>query len=136
MKNMDDNIEIRNPCSERRSFCANCRNEFMSVRPSIKGFVVSKHFIRDLKNEEEANSIVKDVLDCSHLEFTELHKFEENVNGNLIFRAKKGSMHIIYGVDRTMKIIFLRAIKNFTEYKRFLDDKKEIKKMIERSSGL
>jgi mRNA-degrading endonuclease RelE of RelBE toxin-antitoxin system len=135
MKNMEDNMEIRNPCSERRSFCVNCRSEFMLVRPSIKKFVISKHFVRDLKSQEKVNSIVRDVLDCSHLEFTELHKFEENMNGNLVFRAKKGDTHIVYCVDRTkMKIIFLRAIKNFTEYKRFLDNKKEIKKMIERSS--
>jgi hypothetical protein len=31
-----------------------------------------------------------------------------------------------------MKIIFLRAIKNFTEYKKFLDNRQGIKKMIER----
>jgi mRNA-degrading endonuclease RelE of RelBE toxin-antitoxin system len=136
MKNIDGNMEIGNPCSERKSFCVNCRSEFMLVRPSITGFVVSKHFVRDLKSQEKVNSIVRDVLDCSHLEFTELHKFEENINGNLLFRAKKGDTHIVYCVDRTMKIIFLRAIRSFTEYKRFLDNKKEIVKMIKRSSGL
>ncbi len=84
-----------------------------------------------MKNEEEAKSIIQKVLACSHLEFTELHKFEENVNGNLVFRAKKDGTHIVYCVDRTMQIVFLRAIRNFTEYKKFLDDRKQIKKMVE-----
>jgi len=106
----------------------------MAIRPSIKGVVVSKHFIRDLKDEEKINAIIKNILDCSHLDFNELHKFEENINGNLLFRAKKEDTHIVYCIDRTMKIIFLRAIRNFTEYKKFLEDRKEIKKMIERLS--
>jgi mRNA-degrading endonuclease RelE of RelBE toxin-antitoxin system len=89
----------------------------MQVRPYLKGVIVSKHFVKDLKNEEEAKSVIQKVLDCSHSEFTELHKFEENINGNLVFRAKKDGTHIVYCVDRTMQIVFLRAIKNFTEYK-------------------
>ena len=61
----------------------------MQVRPFLKSVIVSKHFIRDLKDEDEINSIIKSVLDCSNLEFTELHKFEENINGNLIFWGEK-----------------------------------------------
>jgi mRNA-degrading endonuclease RelE of RelBE toxin-antitoxin system len=106
----------------------------MQVRPYLKGVIVSKHFVKDFKNEEEAKSIISKVLDCSHLEFNELHKFEENINGNLIFRAKKDGTHIVYCVDKTMQIVFLRAIRNFTEYKRFLDNRKQITKMIERLS--
>ena len=102
------------------------------IRPSIKGIVVSRHFARDLKNEKEMNSIIKDILGCSDLEFTELHKFEENIDGNLVFRAKKGGIHIVYCVDKKMRIIFLRAFKNYSEYKRFLEDRKEIEKMIAR----
>jgi mRNA-degrading endonuclease RelE of RelBE toxin-antitoxin system len=102
----------------------------MTIRPSIRNVVVSKHFIRDLKDDEQMNSIINSILNCSHLEFNELHKFEENIDGNLIFRAKKESTHIVYCIDKKMRIIFLRAIKNYTEYKKFLEDKKEIKKMI------
>jgi mRNA-degrading endonuclease RelE of RelBE toxin-antitoxin system len=102
----------------------------MTVRPSIRSVAISRHFARDLKDEEKVTSIVKDVLDCSHLEFHELHKFERNVGGNLIFRAKREKLHIVYGVDKELRIIFLRAIKNFTEYKKFLMDKKEIMKLI------
>jgi len=124
------NIEISNPCAERKGFCINCNNHFMKVRPSIKTVAISRRFVRDLKDEEEANSIVGDILDCSHLEFHELHKFEKNIGGNLIFRAKKEKLHIVYGVDRKLRIIFLRAIKNFTEYKKFLMDRKEIIRLI------
>lgn len=124
------NIRIGNPCTERKSFCINCNSHFTAVRPSIESIAISRHFARDLKDEEKVASIVKEVLDCSHLEFHELHKFEKNVGGNLIFRAKKEKLHIVYGVDKNLRIIFLRAIKNFTEYKKFLMDRKEIMKMI------
>ena len=102
----------------------------MTLRPLLKEIVVSKHFKRDLKDEEKISSIIKSILDCSHMEFNELHKFEENIEGVLIFRAKKENLHIIYCIDKSMRIIFLRAIRNFDEYKRLLDDKKEIKLMI------
>ncbi len=99
----------------------------------MKSVVISKHFAKDCRTEEEAKSIIQKVLDCSDSEFAELHKFEENIDGNLIFRAKKEGTHIVYCVDKSMQIIFLRAIRNFNEYKRFLDDRKQIKKTITRS---
>jgi mRNA-degrading endonuclease RelE of RelBE toxin-antitoxin system len=129
---VDIKIRLENPCDKGKDFCINCHSHFMSVRPLIKSVVVSKHFIRDLKDEEEINSIIKGILDCSHLDFNELHKFEEHINGNMIFRAKKEHLHIIYCIDKKKRIIFLRAIKHFTEYKKFLEKKKEIKKMIVR----
>ena len=58
-------MNLENPCIEKRSFCVNCSSEFMKVRPFLKDIVVSKHFIRDLKNEEEAKSIIEKVLDNS-----------------------------------------------------------------------
>ena len=124
-------MEINNVCEERKNFCINCNSHFMSVRPLLKNIVVTKHFKRDLKDEEKINSLIKDILDCSHLEFNELHKFEENVNGNLIFRAKKENLHIVYCVDKRMNIIFLRAIRNFDDYKKFLENKKDLNKIIE-----
>ncbi len=102
----------------------------MAVRPHIKSVVVTKHFLKDLKDLEEAKSIVRDVLDCSNADFYELHKFEEHVNGSMIFRAKKEGMHIIYCVDKNMRIIFMRVFKNFKEYEKFLEDKREISKLI------
>jgi mRNA-degrading endonuclease RelE of RelBE toxin-antitoxin system len=123
-------LNLENQCSIKKGFCVNCHSEFMRVRPYLKSVVISKHFVKDCKTEEEAKSIIQKVLDCSDLEFTELHKFEENIDGNLIFRAKKEGTHIVYCVDKSMQIIFLRAIRNFNEYKRFLDDRKQIKKII------
>jgi mRNA-degrading endonuclease RelE of RelBE toxin-antitoxin system len=102
----------------------------MSIRPFIKMAVISKHFIKDLKDEDEAELIVNDVLDCANTDFHELHKFEESIDGNLIFRAKKQGVHIVYCVDKQMRIIFLRAVRNYSEYRKFLEDKKEIKKLL------
>ncbi len=105
----------------------------MKVRPSIKTVVASRRFVRDLKDQEKAKAIIKGVLACSHLEFHELHKFERNIEGKLIFRAKKEKAHIVYSVDKNKRIVFLRAIRNFGKYKRFLADKKEILRMIART---
>lgn len=124
-------ISTTNPCVEKKTLhCLNCHSHFMAIRPSIKSVVVSRHFVRDLKNKENMDSIIRDILDCSNLEFTELHKFEENIDGNLVFRAKKEGQHIVYGVDTKKRIVFLRAFRNFGEYKKFLDDKKEIVRML------
>jgi len=126
---MSAHSRIESPCQQKKAFCINCHSEFMMVRPAIKEVIVTKHFARDLKHKE-VDSIVNDILDCSNLEFIELHKFEENIDGNLIFRAKKGQTHFVYFVDKKMRIIFLRAFNNFTEYKKFLDDRKGMKRII------
>ena len=125
--------EIDNPCLERKDFCLNCSSHFRTIRPSIRGIAISRHFLRDLKDEEELKSIIEDVLDCSGLEFHELHKFERNIDGNLIFRAKKERLHIVYCVDKELRIIFLRAMRNFAQYKRFLENKREILRMLSRA---
>ncbi len=41
----------------------------MSIRPHIENVVITKHFSRDLKDRDELQSIVKDVLDCSGTNF-------------------------------------------------------------------
>jgi mRNA-degrading endonuclease RelE of RelBE toxin-antitoxin system len=102
----------------------------MAVRPHIKSVVVTKRFFKDLKDPEEAKSIVRDVLACSSIDFNELHKFEEHMSGNMIYRAKKEGMHIVYCVDKNMRMIFLRAFRNFKEYEKFLEDKKELGNLI------
>jgi mRNA-degrading endonuclease RelE of RelBE toxin-antitoxin system len=123
-------VEPKNPCSEQKDFCVNCHSHFMEVRPHIKSVAVTKRFFKDLKDLEEAKSIVRDVLECSNSDFYELHKFEEHVDGNMIFRAKKEGMHIVYCVDKNMRIIFLRVFRNFKEYEKFLENKKEIINLI------
>jgi hypothetical protein len=125
-------FDIANPCTGKKTLhCINCHSHFMAVRPLVKVIVVSRHFVRDLKNPEERDSIIRDILDCSDLGFTELHKFEENIDGNLIFRAKKEGKHIVYGVDKKMRIVFLRVFRNYGEYKKFLEDRPGIKRMLE-----
>jgi mRNA-degrading endonuclease RelE of RelBE toxin-antitoxin system len=79
----------------------------MAIRPLIRSVVISKHFIRNLKDEKELNRVINDILNFSHSEFNELHKFEEHINGNLIFRAKKGHLHIVYCLNKKeRKILF------------------------------
>jgi mRNA-degrading endonuclease RelE of RelBE toxin-antitoxin system len=123
-------VEPGNPCVQQKNHCLNCHSQFMAVRPHIKIVVVTKRFFRDLRDEEKAKAIVRDVLDCSNSDFYELHKFEKHVNGCMIFRAKKEGLHIVYCVDKNMRLIFMRVFKNFKEYEKFLDDNKEISKLI------
>jgi len=130
MLNMDIIIKVENPCAVEKDFCINCHSHFMTIRPLIKNVVVSRRFFKDLKDAEKVKSIVKDVLECSSINFNELHKFEENVNGNLVFRAKRDNIHVVYCVDKRRQIIFLRAFRNYSEYAKFLEDKKEIERMI------
>jgi mRNA-degrading endonuclease RelE of RelBE toxin-antitoxin system len=130
MVNANFAVEPKNPCTEQKDFCVNCHSHFMAVRPHIKSVVVTKRFFKDLKDPEEAKSIVRDVLACSSIDFNELHKFEEHMSGNMIYRAKKEGMHIVYCVDKNMRMIFLRAFRNFKEYEKFLEDKKELGNLI------
>jgi hypothetical protein len=60
----------------------------MTITPSLRTVVISRHFIRDLKDKKEINSIVSDVLECSNADFNELHKLEEYIDGDPVFRAK------------------------------------------------
>jgi len=126
-------VELKNPCGEQKDQCLNCHSHFMAVRPHIQGVVVTRRFFKDLRDEEKAKAIVRDVLDCSNADFYELHKFEKHVDGCMVFRAKTEGMHIVYCVDKNMRIIFMRVFENFKEYEKFLDDKKEISKLITHS---
>jgi len=129
-------IKIDNPCVKKKSFCVNCNSHFMRVRPSIRSVVMSKRFMRDLKDQERAKSIVRSILDCAHLEFHEMHKFERNIAGNLIFRAKKDKTHVVYGVDKNLRMIFLRAMKSFAQYKKLLENEREILRIIGRTRSV
>lgn len=118
---------MENPCIAKTERCINCHNHFSEIRPSISEVIISHHFKKDF---DEYESIVKDILDCAHANFIELHKFEEHINGNRIFRAKKEKIHFLYAIDKQKRLIFLRAFKNFKEYTKFLENKKEITRMI------
>jgi hypothetical protein len=123
-------FNLGNPCGEQKDHCVNCHSHFMEVRPHLQCAVVTKRFFRDLRDEEKAKAIVRDVLDCSNSDFFELHKFEKHVDGCMVFTAKTEGMHIVYCVDKNMRIIFMRVFKNFKEYEKFLDDNREISKLI------
>jgi mRNA-degrading endonuclease RelE of RelBE toxin-antitoxin system len=126
-------IKVVDSCSLEKEACKDCNSHFMKMRPLIKSVAVSKHFLRDVKSEEEAKSIVNSILDCSHMSYTELHKFEEDIDGIMVFRAKRGHSHIVYCIDKEIRLVFLRLIKNFDEYRKFMEDKKTIKKLVESS---
>ena len=116
---------VINPSVDRTERCLNCHNHFSELRPHIKEVRISKHFKRDY---EDYDSVIKDILSCEHSNFNELHKYEEHVDNGILFRAKKGKTHFAYIVDKGKNLVFLRAFNNFKDYKKFLDDKKEIKR--------
>ena len=129
---MEPYLELTNPCSRKKEFCRNCSSHFMEVRPLIRNAVVHKKFFRDLgKDKDRVDAVVRMILDCTNLEFHELHKFEKNVAGNLVFRAKKERTHFVYCVNKKKieTLLFLRAIANFTEYRRLLANEKQIARM-------
>src|SRR3989344_9152163 len=99
--------------------CINCHPYFEQLRPVIKGVVVFKHFLKDAPDFN-----VNLITDCQHEYFTRLHKFEETIDGNHIFRAIKGKKHYVYAIDRNKRLIFLRAFSSFKDYKKFLNEKK------------
>ncbi len=116
---------MKNTCEIKKDFCQNCNNHYAQLRPSIKGYLVSNRF------DNEDPSVIEDILECNNINYTELHKFEKHVDGNPVFRAKKDGVHIVYTIDKDRKLIlFLRTFGNFTKYKRFLEDDRDIKRAI------
>jgi len=114
-------------CPNKTEKCVNCHNHFEQLRPLVKEVIVSKHFLKDAPDFD-----VSSITDCKHEYFIRLHKFEETINGNHIFRAIKGRTHFVYAIDKNHSLIFLRAFDNLKEYEKFLMDKRKILDMIER----
>ena len=56
------------------SICGGCNSHFKQLQPSIKEYKVSKHFQKDINDSE---AVIKSILSCEHICFTELHKFEK-----------------------------------------------------------
>ena len=106
--------------------CLNCNGHFEQLRPEIKEVITSKHFLRDAPDFDTTL-----IVDCQHEHFTKLHKFEETIDGNHIFRAVKRKIHYVYAVDKNKRLVFLRAFNNFKDYKKFLNEKKIILKIIQ-----
>jgi hypothetical protein len=106
--------------------CVNCHSHFRQAHPNIKEVITTGHFIKDAP---DFNTRI--ITDCQHENASMLHKFEETINGNHIFRALVQGRHIVYAIDKNNRLIFLRAFRNFKEYEKFLTDKKQILKVIE-----
>lgn len=105
--------------------CINCHDHFHNLRPTIKQVVATKHFKKDAPDFD-----TNLVLDCKHEQFIHLHKFEETIEGNHIFRALNDHQHYVYAIDKNQRLLFLRAFANFKQYKKFLEDKKGILHLI------
>ena len=94
---------------------------FEQLRPLIRESEITTHFKRDVGGRGKAAAIALDVLNSNHEGFEELHKYEEQIHGNHVFRAKINGDHIVYTVTKDNRLVFLRAFKNFKDYKKFLD---------------
>jgi hypothetical protein len=130
LANADISKVMQNSCAMGKEECLNCHKHFMALRPLLTGVVVTKRFVHDLKDEAKANLAVAEILDCGNLDYYEMHKYETNIHGTLIFRAKKDGVHMVYAADHRLRLILLRSFRNFSEYGKFLEDKREIGKMI------
>lgn len=112
-------------CPCRTEKCVNCHDHYQQLRPLVKEIIKTRHFSRDAPDLD-----INGIINCEHENFTRMHKFEEIIDGNHIFRALKGKMHVVYAIDKDERLIFLRAFCNFNSYKKFLNDKKMIEEMI------
>lgn len=117
------------PCSSKTERCINCSNHFYELRHQLTEVYISKPFKREVPHYEQ---IIADILSCVQINFHELHKFEEKIEDLFIFRAKKEDIHFIYVIDQRKRLILLRAFHNFKEYKKYLEKKKEIVKLVRR----
>ncbi len=130
MAGLDLSNVLEASCASTRKECLNCQKRFMALRPLLSAVVVTERFLRDFKDDPTAKAVVSEVLACFTVGYSELHQFEGTADGVLVFRAKKAGVHSVYVVDKKLRVIFLRAFRNFGEYGRFLADKKALKKML------
>ena len=96
---------------------------FEEFRPTIRNILYTKHF------KHEAHDFDAKVI-LEKGSSTHLHKYEENIQGNHIFRALIEKKHYVYAINKEHDMIMLRVFHNFKNYKKYLEDKKEIEKEI------
>ena len=117
-------------CPLESRICANCNSIYERMRHKITEVIITKHFLRD------APAFRTDfITKCEQTPYTRLHKYEGNVDGHHIFRALKNKVHYVYAIDKSYRLVFLRAFKNFNLYQRFLGNKKLILAMIENAKS-
>ena len=99
-------------------------DHFHELVPFVKEISFSSHFEKDMGSLDGFDP--KAIFKSEFEDFTRLHKFEEKVGDNYIFRALHNHKHILYSIDKQGNVLFLRAFSNFKEYCKFLGDKKKI----------
>ena len=104
----------------------NERSHFEQINDQIDEYEISNHCKRDLKGL--ALPFIMDIIDKKHEGFEELHKFELKFENGTFFRAKINGIHILYCFSNK-KITFLRAFKNFIEYKKVLNHPEKLLKL-------
>lgn len=107
-------------CDKGKNHCSNCNSHFVTQRPKINEIVINSQFEKDLKDEKERGDLINKILSCDAENFHELHKFEFSIKNNYIFRAKRGDVHVVYSISGS-RLTFLRAIRNFRKYEKFLN---------------
>lgn len=123
-------MELQNPCLVMKDHCLNCHSHFNTIRPTLTKALISKQVKKDIKNYHE---IIKEILNCSNINYNELHKFEEKYGDIKVFRAKKDKFHYVYAIDKEKRLILLRAFTNFQEYRKFLLKKNDIIRMVKQA---
>jgi mRNA-degrading endonuclease RelE of RelBE toxin-antitoxin system len=109
------------PCNGSKIYCDNCNDHFSNLRGNVTEVTITKNFEKDLRDGAKRSAVISQILDCDSKDFHELHKFEFKAGQSYIFRAKKESVHVLYSISGST-LIFLRAIRNYSEYKRFLSE--------------
>jgi hypothetical protein len=113
-------------CPSMTYRCVNCRSHYQNARQKIREVVISSHFQRDAP---DFNPEI--ITDCQHQNSSILHKYEEAIEGNAIYRALSKGRHIVYALDKKNRLILLRAFRSFKEYEKFLNNKKQILEIIQ-----
>lgn len=113
-------------------------DHFHELFPFVKEIVFSSHFEKDVKNMrgfgfDTNNFDARKIFSHEFEEFTRLHKFEEKIGEHYIFRALHDGKHMLYSINKTGRVVFLRAFSNFKEYGKFLADKRKIGEILKNS---
>lgn len=100
--------------------CVNCSDHFRRLRDSVKEVRATKRFLRDAPGFDE-----RALLSCEHRHFKRLHRYEGRAGEGHLFRAIQKHVHILYAIEGG-RLILLRAFRKYSDYSRYLQDKKAI----------
>lgn len=89
MAGLDLSNVLEASCASTRKECLNCQKRFMALRPLLSAVVVTERFLRDFKDDPTAKAVVSEVLACSSVGYSELHKFEVAADGVWFFAPRR-----------------------------------------------